>query len=108
MGALLGYPLLGKHNDLVCVADRGKAVRNGEHGAALSQPLERLLHEPFRFIVERAGGLVQNQDGRIFEEHPCDRDALFLPAGETHTAFPDKGIVAVRRGADEVMRTGLP
>jgi hypothetical protein len=29
---------------------------------------QRLLHQPFRFGVERAGGLVQQQDRRILED----------------------------------------
>ena len=42
---------------------------------------ERCLNGALGFGVQRGGCLVENQDGRVFEEHAGDRHALLLPAG---------------------------
>src|SRR5262245_6854451 len=51
--ALLGHDAALEHDDLVGVADGAQAVRDGDHGAALHEPLERLHHGLLRLGVER-------------------------------------------------------
>ena len=94
MRALLDNALVGQDEDLVRVADGGQAVRDGERRSSLHQLFERLLHEVFGLVVQRAGRFVEDQDRRIFQKHPRDGDALLLSAGEADAALADVGIVA--------------
>lgn len=58
--------------DLVGVFDCGETMRNNEGRPALTEFIERLLDQDFRGIIKRAGGLVQNQDWRVFQKDPRD------------------------------------
>ena len=58
--------------------------------------VERVLHEAFALAVERAGGLVEDEDGRVFQDGAGDGDALALAAGEFHAALADERAVALR------------
>ena len=70
----------------------------------LAELFQRILHQPFALVVQRAGGLVQNQDGRVLQEHPGNGDALLLPAGQLHAPLAHIGVVAVGQLPDEVVR----
>ena len=63
-------------------ARRSRAVRDDEHGAAGEQPVDRLLHQALRLGVERRSGFIENEDRRVGEQGPRDRQALSLAAGE--------------------------
>ena len=41
-----------------------------QRGVVELEPVERVLDEPLRLVVERAGGLVEEQDRRILEQRP--------------------------------------
>lgn len=51
-------------------------VGNDQSGAAAGQPFQRLLHYLLAVGVQRAGGLVENQDRRVFQEHPGNGEPL--------------------------------
>jgi hypothetical protein len=55
-------------------------VRDGDHGLALHQDVQAGLDGRLHFGVERAGGFVQQQDGRVLQHHACDGHALSLAA----------------------------
>ncbi len=67
---------------------------------------ERLLHQPLRFGVERARRLVEQQDRRVLEDGPGERQALALAARQPQAAVADHGVVALRLGDDELVRGG--
>ena len=93
-------------DDLVGFLDGGKAVRDGEHGAAFGQSLERFLDVLLGLGIERAGGLVEEQDGGVFEQRAGDAEPLLLPAGE-HAAFvADDRLVALLLREDELVGVG--
>ena len=94
------------HIDAVGVADRRKAMRDDQHGAARHQPVEGVLDEAFAFGIEGGGGLVENQDGRIPEHGARDGDALPLATGEQGAAVAHGGVVAQRQLFDESVCTG--
>ena len=96
MGAALHDAAGVEHDDLVGVAHRGQPVRDDQHRAVPHQPLDGLLHQPLRLGVERAGGLVENQDRRIAEQRAGDGDPLPLPAGEPGAALAQHRVVALR------------
>jgi hypothetical protein len=78
--AALHHPALLQHEDLVGRADGAEAVRDDERRAPAAQPRERLLDERLALRVERAGGLVEDEDARVGQQRAGDGDALPLPA----------------------------
>ena len=65
---------------------------------------EPLLDERLRLGVEARGGLVEDQDPRVGEDRPRDRDALALAPREPHAALADDRVVAVRESARRTRR----
>ena len=64
----------------------------------MGQLFKALAHQDLAFVVQCAGGLVQNEDGRVLQEHPRNGDALLLSAGELDTALTHIGIKAILQG----------
>ena len=106
--AVLDEPALLEHQDQVGVADRAQAVRDDEGRAPFEQRVHVLLHDALRLGVERARGLVEDQDRRASIERARDRDALALAAGERDARLADLGLVAERQPLDELVRVGDP
>ena len=75
-----------------------------KRGAVSREARQGLLHQPLRFGVERAGGLVQQQDGRVLEDGARQGQPLPLAARQAQTAIADHGVVALRLRHDEVVR----
>src|SRR5215470_2332083 len=90
-------------DDAVGVADGGETVGDHEHRPALEHGPHVLLDDALGLVVERAGGLVEDEDAWIGDERPGDRQPLPLTAGERGAALADDGIVALRQLQDEVM-----
>ena len=85
-----------EHDDLVGVAHGGEPVGDHQHGPLLHQAVDRLLHQPLRFGVERAGGLVQDQDRRVAQQRPGDGDPLALAARQPGAPLAQDRVVALR------------
>ena len=101
---LLDHPPLRQHHDPVGVADGGEPVGDHQGGAVArrAEPHERLegaLHLALALGVEGAGGLVEDQDGRVLEEGAGDGEALPLAAREQRPLLADLGVVALRQRA---------
>ena len=92
---LLHDRAVGNDGDLVGVRDGGKAVRHHQRGASPAELVQRSADLLLCHGVQRAGRLVQNQDGRILQENPGDRKTLLLSARKTDAPLADDGIVAV-------------
>src|SRR3954465_8504095 len=80
-----------QNDDLVSANDRAEPVRNDEAGSAREQMAEGALKEGFRYRIYRAGGFVENEDGRICEQGARKANELALTEGEICTAFTDFG-----------------
>src|SRR5207247_8378722 len=63
-------------------------------------PLDGLL----RLDVERARGLVEEEDRRTVVDGAGDGDALRLPTGQAQSALSDPRLVAQRQALDELVR----
>ncbi len=100
MRPLLRHGALGHHRDAVRVAHRRQPVRDHQRRAPLRQFRERGLDGALRFRVERAGRLVEDQDGRVLEEGAGDGHALLLPAREQHPALAHHRVEALREPLD--------
>ena len=79
MGTGLDEATTVEHHDPVGGFDGGQAMGDDEGGAALTQGVERLLDFAFGVGVQRGGGFIENQDGRVLEQGAGDGDALALP-----------------------------
>ena len=95
MLADLGDPAALQHDQPVGLAQRAQAVGDGDRGAALDQVVERLLDLALGLGVDRRGRLVQDQDPRVDQQRPGDRDPLPLAARERLAALADQRVVAV-------------
>ena len=67
-----------EHEDLVGVADRREAMRDRDRRAPARELVERQLHRALGLVVERGGGLVEDQHGRVAQDRARNRDALLL------------------------------
>ena len=81
-------------------------MRDDDARPVRHQALERLLHEPLRFGVERGRRLVEDQDRRVLENRTGDVDALDLAAGEHSARHADDRVVALRQPHDVVVDLG--
>ena len=68
------------HQDAVGVHDGGKPMRDHDRGPALAEFGDGDLHQLLRFGIERGGGLVEQDDGRVLDERARDRHPLALAA----------------------------
>ena len=96
-----------QHDEAVHGGDGGQAVGNRNHGFAVHHFVQAFLNGGFHFGIQRAGGFVQQQDGRVFQHHAGDGDALALATGKFHAAFADVRVITraafrVRQVGDEV------
>ncbi len=107
MAAVLLQALIGQHPDHVRAPDGGEAMGDGEGGAALAELLQGALYQKLRLVVQRAGGLIQQQDGRILQKDPGDGQALLLPAGQLHPPLAHMGVIALRQRHDKLMGARL-
>lgn len=58
------------------------AFDHDDGGAALGHPSQRPLDGGLGLVVDGRGGLDQQQDGRVAQDGPGDRDALALATGQ--------------------------
>mmetsp|Transcript_13545 Transcript_13545/g.33250 ORF Transcript_13545/g.33250 Transcript_13545/m.33250 type:complete len:228 (-) Transcript_13545:1143-1826(-) len=104
MAAALRHAPLGQHQDHIGVHDGGQAVRHNDRGHARPDGRQAGVDLLLRDGVERAGGLVQDQDGRLLQHRACKRDALFLAAAQPDAALAHARVVPLLEvGGDGVV-----
>src|SRR6185437_2685251 len=81
---------------------RREAVGDDDGGAAFAQVGQGELHRDLALRIERAGGLVEQQDARVAQQGAGQGDALALAPRQALAAGADRGFVAQRQGGDEV------
>ena len=108
MGSLFDDPARVHHHDAVGRAHGREAMGDDQRRSPSHQPLERLLHQPLAFGVERAGRFVEQQDRRVAQQRAGDRDALALAARKPRAGIAEEGVEALRQGGDEIQGLGLP
>ncbi len=67
---------------------------DGEHGLAFHQAVEALLDRGLDLRVQRACGLVEDQDRRVLQQDTGNGNALALSAGQLDATFPHMGVIA--------------
>lgn len=88
------------HGDAVGAAHGGKPVGDDDGGASLAQFIECLLDMRLGHAVQGARRLIQDENGRVFEEDARNGDPLLLPAGKHGAALTHVGLEALRHPAD--------
>ena len=111
VGALLDQPPVVQHEDQVGVDDRLQPV--GHLDDRLLGVLARRCSWTARCGrgVQRRGRLVEDQQRRLAQQRPRQRDPLPLPAREPDAALADDRVVAVGKLADDLVgdrRAGPP
>src|SRR5262245_4456010 len=86
------------------VANRAGTMRDDEAGTSCDQPIERLDDARLGSSVDSAGRLIQQEDRRIPQERPSERDALALAARQSQTALADRRVVPLGETHNEIMR----
>ena len=103
MGPLLLNAVAVNDENTAGRADGGQAVGDDEGGAALCQLVKGGLDAGLGDRVQGGGGLVQNKDGRIFQENAGNGHPLLLAAGEHGAPLAHLGLEAVGHVQDVVV-----
>ena len=106
MGASLDEFALVEDADEIGIADGGKAVGDDEGGAVGAEAIEGLLDKLFSGVVEGGGGLVEQEEGRVFEKGAGDGEALFFASGKADAALTRDGVELLGKIADEAFGVG--
>src|SRR6202048_5288647 len=106
MRAVLDEAAALNGHDAIAGAHGREAVRDDEDGAALGDLAHVLLDDALALVVERARGLIEDQDAWVGHQGAGNGDALALPAGERSAALAHGRVVALGQLQDEVMGTG--
>ena len=104
MGPLLGNAAVLDHQDAVGGPDGGEPVGDDQGGAAPAQLVEGMLDPGFRDAVQGGGGLVQNEDGRIFQKNPGNGYPLLLAPGQQGAPLAHIGVEPVGHGGNIVVQ----
>ena len=85
---------------LVALCRSRQPVSHKQRGPAGSELLQRGQDALLRARVQRGGGLVKEQDARIFQDGPRKRHSLLLPAAQHETPLAHHCLIPVRHGQD--------
>ena len=108
MGSLLLDDAVCNGDDAGGGADGGETVGNDESGPALGQVVKGPLDFGLGDGIQGGGCLVQNQNGRIFQEDPGDGHPLLLAAGQEGPPFAHIGVKPIGHSQDVVINFRLP
>lgn len=103
MLALLHDAAMVDDQDLIGVAHGFEAMRDHDDGFIPRQRLDGLLQPVLIFWVHIGCGLVQNDDGCVFQHGPGNGYTLLFAAGKACAALADDRVVAVGQGLDEII-----
>ena len=102
----LDDPSVIEFDDPVRGPGEPRRVRDEQARAAAHQAVEAFEHLVLAVLVQRGGGLVEDDHRRVAQQRAGDPDALPLAAGEAHALGAEFGVVALGEGLDELVRRG--
>ena len=82
MGSFFGNPILCKYQYLLGILDRRQPVGDHEGSPVLCQPFQGSLHYLLALIIQSRSRFIEDQYGRVLKKYSCDRQPLFLSAGQ--------------------------
>src|SRR4029450_5847511 len=89
--------------ELVGVGDGGQPVGDDDGGASGAEAVEGVGDAGLAGRVQVAGGLVQDQQGRVGDPGPGEGDQLALPGGQQGAPLTDLGVEAVGQAGDDLV-----
>ncbi len=98
---------LVEDEDAVGADDARQPVREDQGRASRRQAVDRLLDHRLVLRVHRGERFVENEDRRIPQQRPGDRQALALAARQQDPALADHRVVTLRQQRDELVRIGV-
>jgi hypothetical protein len=107
MGALFNDLPAIHHVDVVGLANRGKAMGNGNRRPVLGNHGQRSLDGGLGLVIHRRGGLIQHQNRRVFENSAGDRQPLPLAPREFLPPLAHEGVIVLGQFFNELMGLGL-
>ena len=105
-GAGVHDPAAVQQGDAVGEFEGGPAVGDDHGGGPADGFAQRGVDLGLHAGVDRRGGVVQDEDGRVAQQRPGQRDALALAAGQGQALFADDRVVALREAFDELVGPG--
>lgn len=103
MVTLLDKLAIFQNHNLISIFNRRKTMRNNKGRSAYHQAVQSLLYHALAFRIECRGCLVENQNLRVLQYCPGNRNALTLTTGNIHTAVTQHCFIAVRQLHNKVM-----
>src|SRR3546814_19676312 len=82
-------------------------MREYGNGDMAFQGVDAFLDHQFRFGIQRAGGLIHDQQVGLPKQLPGDEEPLFLAARQTNATIAYDRLVSLRKSFDEVGDMGL-
>ena len=98
VGAVVGHPPVVEEHDPVGEVERGDAVGDDQRRASVEHLAQAGEDALLGGGVDRAGGVVEQQDPRVDQHRASQGDALTLAAGQAEPALADAWCRS-RRGA---------
>jgi len=98
-------PVFQDHDD-IGPAHGGQPVGDDERRPAVHEALDGLHDRLLGLCVQRAGRFVENENGRVLQQRPCDGKSLPFAAGESSAALPKMCVEAFRQFLDEGVGIG--
>ena len=83
-------------------------MRDQDACPAFNQRINRLLDQAFGNGIQRGGGLVEDQQRRVLQQHPGDGNPLLLSAGKLQSPVAHHRIQPLRLTGDEIPDVRLP
>ena len=101
--AFLSDLAVRKNNDFISSLHGTHAVGDDQDGLSFKKPRQRALHLRFVLHVQRGCRLIQQDDGRVFQERTGDGNTLTLAAGELCSIFADGRRITLRQFFHELI-----
>lgn len=95
-----------EEDDFIQSLHRRDAVRDEQSRLTCTALFQVVEDDFFRLGIHRRNRVVEDQDGRIFQQGAGDGDALLLAAGHRHAALAQNGLVAVLEIHDIIPHIG--
>lgn len=95
---------LVQHDDLVCVNDGRKPVRDDERRAVAGQIHQVAKDLPLGPRIQRRRRFIEDKEQRSFQSGPCDGHALPLTSGELQPALAHQRVVTLGQPHNEVVK----
>ena len=95
-----------EYHDLICGMNAGGTLGYDKYGRICIHFPDSLTQSGIRCIVKRRSTVVEDQDIRLSDQRPGDRQTLSLSTGEIASALLYRLIKAERLGFHNIQRLG--